>query len=144
MEHPSSDAASSPTIRIVAQRVVEWSDTDASGHYHHSTVIRWVEAAEAELYERLGLHLFGTTPRVRYEVDYVDRLWLGDRVDIELTVASVGRTSLHFEFSVRRGEQVAARGRMTCVNSQPEDARAAPWPDRIRSTLLGVDPAGSS
>jgi len=34
---------------VVVDRRVEWQDTDAAGHYHHSTVIRWVEAAEAVL-----------------------------------------------------------------------------------------------
>lgn len=61
---------------IVVRREVEWRDTDAAGHYHHSAVIHWVEAAEAALQQRLGLgELYGTVPRVRYEVDYLDRLW---------------------------------------------------------------------
>jgi acyl-CoA thioester hydrolase len=123
---------------IVVQRVVEWSDTDASGHYHHSTVIRWVEAAEQSLYERLGVTLFGTTPRVRYEVDYLARLWLGDRLDVELTLASVGRTSLRYEFAVRRGDVVAARGAMVCVNSDPDSSGTAAWPDDVRTTLTGA------
>lgn len=125
---------------VTTQRVVEWSDTDASGHYHHSTVIRWVEAAEQSLYERLGVTLFGTTPRVRYEVDYLSRLWLGDRVDVELTLTSVGRTSLRYEFVVRRGEGVAARGVMVCVNSDPDVGTAAPWPDDVRAVLATERP----
>ena len=80
-----------PAIRV--ERTVEWPDTDAAGHYHHSSVIRWVEAAEAELHLALGLpDLFGKVPRVRYEVDYLDRLWFRDRVSIDLRIASVGTT----------------------------------------------------
>ena len=120
---------------ITIQRVVEWPDTDASGHYHHSNVIRWVEAAEQALYEQLGVGMFGTTPRVHYEVDYLARLWLGDRLDVELTLASVGRTSLRFEFVVRRSGDVAARGVMTCVNSDPESTGTTPWPDDVRTAL---------
>ena len=120
---------------ITVQRVVEWSDTDASGHYHHSNVIRWVEAAEQALYERLGVTMFGTTPRVHYEVDYLSRLWLGDRLDVELTLASVGRTSLRYEFVVRRGDDVAARGVMVCVNSDPDSSGTTPWPDDVRTAL---------
>lgn len=120
---------------VTIQRVVEWSDTDASGHYHHSTVIRWVEAAEQRLHEQLGVTLFGKTPRVRYEVDYLSRLWLGDRLDVELTLASVGRTSLRYEFAVRHGDDVAARGVMVCVNSDPDVGTAAPWSDDVRAAL---------
>lgn len=123
---------------VVIERMVEWPDTDAAGHYHHSAVIRWVEAAEAELHERLDLpELFGTVPRVHYEVDYLARLWFRDRLRIELHVAEVGTTSLRYEFVVRRGDEVAARGAMVCVNSEPSaDAPAtAPWPDHVRDAL---------
>jgi acyl-CoA thioesterase FadM len=128
----------SPGASVVIERTVEWPDTDAAGHYHHSAVIRWVEAAEAELHERLGLlDLFGTVPRVHYEVDYLARLWFRDRLRIELRVADVGTTSLRYEFTVHRGDEVAARGAMVCVNSEPvaDAPSTAPWPDRVREAL---------
>ena len=119
--------------RIVIQRRVEWPDTDAAGHYHHSTVIRWVEAAEAVLYERLGISgLFGQIPRVRYEVDYLDRLWFGDIVDIEFGIAELGRTSIRYAFDIRRGESVAARGVMVAVSSDPGEGGTQPWSDDVR------------
>ncbi|WP_447645311.1 hypothetical protein [Nocardioides zeae] len=34
---------------------MEWIDTDAAGIYHNSTVVRWVEAAEAALMRARGL-----------------------------------------------------------------------------------------
>jgi len=37
--------------RVVIERRVEWPDTDADGHQHHSVVMRWVEEAEAALLE---------------------------------------------------------------------------------------------
>lgn len=127
---------------VVIKRMVEWPDTDAAGHYHHSSVIRWVEAAEAELHERLGLpDLFGRVPRVRYEVDYLARLWFRDRVQVELTVAEVGTTSVRYVFEVRRGEEVAARGSMVCVSSDPsaDPPATTPWSDEVRSALLRAD-----
>ena len=125
---------SNPSVTV--ERMVEWPDTDAAGHYHHSAVIRWVEAAEAALHSELGLdELFGTVPRVRYEVDYVARLWFRDRVQITLEVADVGRTSLTYAFTVRRDAEVAARGRMVCVNSDPKGTGATAWPDDVRARL---------
>jgi acyl-CoA thioester hydrolase len=123
---------------VTIERMVEWRDTDAAGHYHHATVIRWVEAAEAELHERLGLlDLFGSVPRVHYDVDYTARLWFRDRVSIELTVAELGTSSLRYEFTVRRGDEVAARGALVCVNSDPSTEAAAAWPDDVRAALSG-------
>ncbi len=123
------------SVRI--DRVVEWPDTDAAGHYHHSTVIRWVEAAEAALHERLGLiELFGVVPRVRYEVDYSTPLWFRDEVTIELTVADVGRSSIRYEFDVRRGGESAARGALVAVQLDPATGKPTEWSDDLRDLLL--------
>jgi acyl-CoA thioester hydrolase len=123
---------------VTVERMVEWPDTDAAGHYHHSSVIRWVEAAEAALHSQLGLdELFGSVPRVRYEVDYLTRLWFRDLVQVTLEVAEVGRTSLTYAFAVRRDGEVAARGRMVCVNADPKGTGATAWPDDVRARLLG-------
>lgn len=121
---------------VLVQRRVEWPDTDAAGHYHHSTVVRWVEAAEAVLYERLGLsELFGRIPRVRYEVEYAERLWFGDIVDIALGVAELGRTSITYAFEVRRDDQVVAAGRMVAVSSDPANGGTEPWTDQVRKAF---------
>jgi acyl-CoA thioester hydrolase len=134
-------AASTPPSTTI-ERAVEWTDTDAAGHYHHSTVIRWVEAAESALHEQLGLlDLFGTVPRVRYEADFTARLWFRDRVRITIEVADVGTSSLRYAFVVRRGDQVAARGSMVCVNADPAHEGTAPWPADVRRALLGVTAA---
>ncbi|MEU3691447.1 acyl-CoA thioesterase [Streptomyces narbonensis] len=119
---------------ILIERRVEWPDTDAAGHYHHSTVVRWVEAAEAALLRRLGLaHLFGSTPRVHFEADYRARLWFGDLVRVELRVTEVGTTSLHYAFTIRgQGDEVAARGRMVIAHSSAHASGATPWPEEVR------------
>jgi acyl-CoA thioester hydrolase len=129
--------------RVSVTRTVDWCDTDAAGHYHHSSVIRWVEAAENELHVELGLlDLFGVVPRVRYEVDYLDRLWFRDEVVTELWVESLGRSSLVYGFEVLGPRGLAARGRMVCVNvdgrsgdAQGDGSPVAPWPDEVRAAL---------
>lgn len=131
----SSSTAASVTI----DRVVDWQDTDAGGHYHHSTVIRWVEAAEAELHATLGLgELFGVVPRVHYEVDYSARLWFRDQVAITLSVGAVGRSSLRYDFEVRRGPDLAATGSMTAVQIDQSTGQTVPWPESTRALLTGA------
>lgn len=124
------------THHVRIERVVEWPDTDAAGHYHHATVARWVEAAEAELHEQLGLgQLFGVIPRVYYEVVYHERLWFRDPVTVSLWVEELGRTSIRYRFQVSRCAEVAATGSMTAVHIDPAVGRSLPWPDNIRTGL---------
>ncbi|MCX4695721.1 thioesterase family protein [Streptomyces sp. NBC_01408] len=127
---------------IVVERRVEWQDTDAAGHYHHSTVVRWVEAAEAALLRRLGLaHLFGSTPRVHFEADYRARLWFGETVRTELLVTEVGTSSLHYAFTVRgAAQEVAATGRMVIAHSAARASGSTAWPDEVREVLTGAGP----
>ncbi|MEV6582548.1 acyl-CoA thioesterase [Streptomyces sp. NPDC051582] len=127
---------------VVIERRVEWPDTDAAGHYHHSTVVRWVEAAEAVLLRRLGLaHLFGSTPRVHFEADYRARLWFGEAVRIELSVAKVGSSSLTYVFTVTGEENVeAATGRMVIAHSAARAAGTTPWPADVREVLTKSGP----
>lgn len=139
MAAPSDLPASAPSV--VVHRQVEWSDTDASGHHHHGAVIRWVEAAEAELLRQQGVsHLWGRIPRVHYEVDYRDRLWFGQDIEVEMSVGRVGRSSVRYEFVVRSGDVVAATGALVAALAEPDSPTAAPWPEAERAALTGDRP----
>jgi acyl-CoA thioesterase FadM len=124
---------------VTVERHVEWQDTDAAGHHHFSAVQRWAEAAEAALMRDLGLsHLYGSTPRVHYEADFLSRLWFGEVVHIELRVAKVGTSSLHFIFDVRGKDGIAATGRMSIVHSAAHATGSTPWPDDVRALLSDI------
>lgn len=125
---------------VAIERRVEWSDTDAAGHYHFSAVQRWAEAAEATLLRRLGLaELFGRIPRVHFEADYLERLWFGDVVRTELRVVRVGGSSLHYAFEVHGPGGLAAAGRMSVVHAVPPIAGADPGGANPR----GANPRGA-
>jgi acyl-CoA thioester hydrolase len=117
---------------------VEWIDTDAAGIYHNSTVLRYVEAAEAELMRRSGITgYFPVAPRVRFEVDFEAPLFFGQEVTVALAVARVGNSSLTFDFDVW-GEEFegaarvrAATGSYVTVHvpdGRGQAVRSAPWP----------------
>ncbi len=133
--------ASLAPASVTVERRVEWSDTDAAGHYHFSAVQRWAEAAEAALLRRLGLaELFGRIPRVHFEADYRQRLWFGDVVRTELRVVRVGGSSLHYAFEVHGPHGLAANGRMSVVNAAPHTEGPEPWPAQVRRTLGEAGP----
>lgn len=84
------------------ERTVEWVDTDASGHQHNSAILRWVEAAEAELFRSLDLpDYFPNAPRVQQVINYKAKLWFGQRITATVKVSALGRTSLTMAFEVR-------------------------------------------
>ena len=119
---------------------VEWADTDAAGHHHHASVTRWVEAAEAELYRSIGHpQLMVVVPRVAYQAEYLDRLFYQEALDVTLRVRTVGRTSLTYDFEVRRAADgvLAARGSYTVVHIGEPQGRGMPWPGALRKALGG-------
>ncbi|RKT54846.1 acyl-CoA thioesterase [Saccharothrix australiensis] len=137
------DATPDGRFEATVERRVEWHDTDAAGHQHHSAVLRWAEQAEAELLRRHGLaRLFGRTPRVRHEVDYRARLWFGECVRTRLRVVRLGRASLEYAFTVHGESGLAAEGRVVVAHVPPGASAGTPWPDDVRSALDGAAGAG--
>lgn len=129
---------------------LEWIDTDAAGIYHNSTVLRFVEAAEAALMAERGLlqEYFPVAPRVRFQVEFRAPLFFGQQVTTTVRIARLGRSSMTYRFEVW-GEELDARPRrlaaegeyvVVCIagrhggsgaDSDPDEgaARSVPWPD---------------
>ena len=149
----SPNSIGSPEVHFPeasVERTVEWVDTDASGHQHNSAVLRWVEAAEGELFRKLQLpDYFPSAPRVQQVVNYTAKLWFGQRVRATVKITALGRTSLTMGFEVR-GEAtgapdgttpdagtVAAFGTVTTAHVPPGAPTAQPWPEHFVRTLQG-------
>jgi acyl-CoA thioester hydrolase len=112
-------------------------DTDAAGIWHHSVIIRWTEEAEAELHRRLGIieQTFGATPRVRTEFEFGDVLRFDDVVDITLSVAALGTTSITYRVEVVRDSTEVATGRMVAVFIDRVTGEKEPWSESLRKAL---------
>lgn len=130
---------------IVVERRVEWSDTDASGVYHNTTVIRLLETAETLMLSDLGMleEIYGRLPRVRLELDFRRALRFHDVIEIHLAVAAVGSSSITYAFEVRRGQEVCVQGTAVAALIDRSDGRPRPWPEAYRRLLLegGPQPA---
>ncbi|GGJ30123.1 acyl-CoA thioesterase [Paenarthrobacter histidinolovorans] len=122
------------------ERTVEWVDTDASGHQHNSAIMRWVEAAEAELFRSLELpDYFPSAPRVQQVVNYKAKLWFGQRITATVKIQALGRTSLTMAFEVKSDDGgVAAYGTLTTVHVPNGTTTAQPWPEHVVRAIQGV------
>lgn len=124
----------SPKASIKIRRRVEWAETDASGHYHFSSIFRWFEEAEHALWNSLGVSISIVTaiPRVHVEVDYKERLWFDQEIDLLLKVERIGRSSCQFSFTVLTlTGQVAVSGSYTVVYAPDPTSKSEPWPTEI-------------
>lgn len=134
-----SDDTSAPKspASIMIQRRIEWSDTDASGHYHNTAAFRMIEWAETALLERLGLleDIYGHLPRVHISIDFKSLLDFRDLVDISLAIADVGTSSLTYDFKIERAGELCVRAEVVTVLLDAEGFKR-PWSDRHRKLLL--------
>lgn len=118
--------------KVTIERTVEWYDTDAAGHQHHSCIVRFVEAAEAALLREHDLAwLFGETPRVRHEINYRSRLWFGETVTVTLEVVRLGKHLTPVRLEVRGKEGVAADGTLIVAHATPQSPTSTPWPQPV-------------
>lgn len=119
-------------------------DTDAAGIWHHSTVTRWTEDAEAELHRRLGIigETFGATPRAHVEFDFLVPLSFDEEVKVHLAVARVGESSVEYEIVVYRDEVKAVTGRLVAVLIDRATRKRRPWPPHLRQKLSGETEPG--
>ncbi|WP_286140418.1 hotdog domain-containing protein [Arthrobacter sp. Rue61a] len=120
-------------------------DTDASGHQHNSAVIRWVEAAEAELSRSVNLPgYFPGAPRVHQSVTYTAKLWFGQRITASIGIQHMGRSSLTYAFEVYghahkdSNGAVAAFGTVTVANVPQSSATAQPWPAQFLAAISSL------
>jgi acyl-CoA thioester hydrolase len=107
---------------FTAEYRAHFSDTDAAGIVHFSTIFFWVEATEEALFRHLhlpflkaeGAKLTGF-PRVRVECDFLSPIYREDVVKVALTPAEIGDKKLVWLFDAHVGERAVAKGKLTTV-----------------------------
>jgi acyl-CoA thioester hydrolase len=121
---------------VTLELQLDWIDTDAAGYWHHSTLWRFVEAAEARLHRDLGIVdvTFGYTPRRRLEAEFFAPLHFNRPAAITLEVARVGRTSATYEARLASSDTLIATARVVVVFIDG-DGRACPWPASVARAL---------
>jgi YbgC/YbaW family acyl-CoA thioester hydrolase len=118
---------------------VTWHDTDASGRIHFTSVFLWAEQTEIALWRAQGIDPKEAIdyPRRRVEAEYLRPLSFDDEVEVQMSVARVGTTSVTFDWQIFRDGELAVRGSHTVVHV---DASGGPGPltDGTRQRLASI------
>ncbi|MFJ6561204.1 acyl-CoA thioesterase [Streptomyces sp. NPDC091412] len=116
--------------------IVAWSDTDASGRFHHTAAYRWAESTEHALYRSVLPDIdIGRFPRRATAASYHRPLTAGDEYTVGLEVEHVGNSSITYTWTVTGPAGVCVRGEHTAVHVDA-DGRPAPVPQVLRERLV--------
>lgn len=118
------------------RRQVAWTEVDPSGNYQFSAALRYAEEAEIALLRELGLlgRLYPHLPRTFVRADFRAPAHFGDEVTVAIRVGRVGRSSVEFDFELRRGATLCAEGTLGSANVGP-DGSAVPLAEDVAARL---------
>ncbi len=125
------------------QRRVQFHETDQAGIVHFSWYFKYMEEAEHALWRSVGMSIappkpeFGF-PRVNATCDFKAPLKFEDEVEVHIAVEKIGRRSIRYACTLRRGADVVATGSMTsvCVTHDADGrVRSIDVPESVLSRL---------
>jgi acyl-CoA thioester hydrolase len=121
---------------------VRFRDCDAMGHVNNAVYLTYMEQARFKHWRALWHYAEDRFPDpgiilARAEVDYSSPARLGEQLDVRLSVASIGRTSFHYEYeivSVEDGRLIANAKTVQVVYDYTKQT-PVPVPDLWRELL---------
>ncbi len=119
-------------------------ELDSYRHVNNGVYVSWFEQARLEWLVALGFSYDGFADRgqwmvvARTEVDFRRPLHLGDEVEIETSVAALGRSSVRFRQVMRRGREVVCEA-TTVMAFSGADGASIPIPDDVRAAIGPID-----
>ena len=133
----------SSSKRHALQEHVRWSDVDASSIIRWSAYTRFVELAETELFREIGFpyatlwdQLDIWLPRVQFHLDCRNPARLDELLDVEIWVSRIGRSSIRFEFAMKKPDgQLVAEGFLVIVSINRTDGKPVEVPGPLTGAL---------
>lgn len=131
-------------------RRIEFSETDMAGLVHFSNYFRYMETAERDFFESIGLDLISSKPgelvgwpRARAECKFVAPLRFGDTIEIHLAVKAIKDRSIDYQFRIfskqKDGHRVqAAKAQITTILTQLDETgelQSIEIPPEVRSRI---------
>lgn len=102
------------------------------------TVEQFFEEKVGISFNQLQQELHVTVPSVRIETDFFEASYLEDRLDFQLRLDRLGRSSLSFNISCRCGDEERLKALITLVCIDFSKKKAVPWPETVRSRIEGM------
>jgi acyl-CoA thioester hydrolase len=123
------------------QTRIRFVDTDASGRIHYTSLFKFFEAAETELFRTFDISYTGGAfnfPRVHAECDIQLALLHDDLIEIEVSLTKLGASSMRFDFRAFKEGNVAATGAVVMVCMDRKSQRAIDIPDELRARFAEI------
>jgi 4-hydroxybenzoyl-CoA thioesterase len=128
---------------------VRFADVDAAGlvyfpvlfHYCHVAMEEFFAARCGVTYDRLMAEDRLGFPTVNAQAEFFEPFLYGDAVEAEVTVDRVGRTSVTFEYRLRRAsdQTLCSSFKLIQVAMNLDTRRAVPVPDDLRRAFAQGD-----
>lgn len=131
-----------PTVLSVP---IMFHDVDAAGTAYYPRLVDFCHCAfEAFFNTRIGPSYSKVIaggvgfPSVHFEVDFIKPIRHGDTIDIAVSVAHIGRTSVTLGYEARRGRTVLFRARNVVVVVDLKTMTKRPLNARMRKKFLAA------
>lgn len=131
-------------FRVFRSLTTRWTDNDAYGHVNNTIYYAWFDSAvNAWLVDQGLLDIADGDPIalvVETRCTYFDSLSFPHDVEVGLTVAQVGRSSVRYRIGVFGQGQMAAAavGEFVHVAVDRSNRRPVPWPDAWREAFASI------
>ena len=122
-------------------RPLRFGDCDPSGIAYFPSYLNILAGVLEEFFGSIGFSWKALieqgigTPTVRLDLTFVHPGFHGDRLDFELVVRRVGRSSLDLEHRVSAAGTLLWSADHRIVATSTDAHRSIPWPDDLRAAL---------
>ena len=127
---------------------VRWAEVDRQDVVFNGHYFLYFDVAIAEYWRAIGFRYpedilaHGTDIyAVKAGAEYHGSAGYEDVLEIGCRVARIGRSSMTFVFAIWRGGDKITSGELVYVNADPKTRESAPWPEALRSAILGYERA---
>jgi acyl-CoA thioester hydrolase len=138
---PPPTVSPSTAASFVTQVRVRYAETDAAGVVYYANYLTYFEVARVEWLRALGCPVIEAEARgvlllaVEARVRYLQPAHLDDLLAIHVWATDVKRVSFAFEYEVRRGDDLVARGYTRHAAVDRDDLRPLALPEWMRDLL---------
>jgi len=137
---------------FVYRHVLKLHETDAAGILFFSHQFTFIHDAYEALLEKIGFGFPFLLKKARFflpivhaEADYTAPLFVGDRLNISITVGHIGETSFSFAYEIRnQRKKLVGTARTVHVTIDKKSRRKIPLPPAMRRALKGLAAAAPS